>query len=165
MCSCVGSSSVHDLVLAGDVLHAGDLSCLSCAVKHCHKAVWYILSCSDCLANRLLFPAVVPKSSSFASLLVADACLNLQQADSNCLFQIKPCIQLWHSTFMSPSMLIQQCLPHATMQQCSFSTCNVGYSNVDHDTQKEMYLVPKQVQQPVHSSAFATLTSLPAHCP
>lgn len=68
----VGSSSIGDLILARDVLRAGDLCCLS----YCHKAVWYILSCSDCFTDCLLSPAI-------ASLLVADACLNLQQAYLN----------------------------------------------------------------------------------
>ena len=85
----VGRSSIGDLVLAGDVLRAGDLCCLSCAVKHCHKAVWYILSCSDCFADCLLSPAIAPKPSSFASLLVADACLNLQQAYLNMSLECK----------------------------------------------------------------------------
>ena len=58
-----GSSSSCGLVLAGDVLHAGDLCCLNCAVKHCYNAVWYILSWSDCFADRLLLPAIVPKPS------------------------------------------------------------------------------------------------------
>jgi len=142
----VGRSSIGDLVLARDVLHAGDLCCLSCAVKHCHKAVWYILSCSDCITDCLLSPAIAPKSSSFASLLVADACLNLQQA------------------YLNMSLLCKcgtaTSLPHATIQQCSFSTCNIECSNADqgsHDSQKKMsatYLMPKQVQQPVNSSAL-----------
>ncbi len=34
-----GIGSIGDLVLAGDVLRAGALCCLSCAVKHCYKAV------------------------------------------------------------------------------------------------------------------------------
>ena len=211
----VGSSSIGDLILARDVLRAGDLCCLS----YCHKAVWYILSCSDCFTDCLLSPAI-------ASLLVADACLNLQQAYLNmslackcgtapscpqaCLHNFKfiflgyrgivyppaddagtertwfepkqrprkrvPKLsvhgkqsprgasktywRMWHSTFMSPSTLTQQWLPHATIQQCSFSTCNVECSNADqgaYDSEKKVsgiYLMPKQGQQPVNTSAL-----------